>query len=62
MTRWMDGLMEGWMKVGWMDDGWKDGEMDRWMEACRHGEINRWMDGWSEGWMDDEQIDGWMDG
>jgi hypothetical protein len=28
------------MKVGWMDDGWRDGGVDRWMEECRHGKMD----------------------
>lgn len=30
----------------WMNDGRRDGRMDRWMEECRHGEMDRRMDGW----------------
>ena len=54
---WMDRRRAGWMKEGRMDEGRKEGWMDRWKGGRVDGWKDGWMDGRKEGWMD-----GWMDG
>ena len=46
----MDGVLDGRLDVGWMEESW--------MGGCRDG----WSDGWMCWWMGSWSVKAWLDG